>query len=102
MQNGHLEANEVSRPSHHLTEVWNSREYRCQCRPTEGATESHALAWGAEADNSRALFTGEEDIKSVSKRCLSNFWDRDRWPGGSARTDSIVTDTWLLNVIKDC
>ena len=67
----------MSRPSHHLTAVWNSGECRCRFRPTEGAAESHALAWGVEADNSRALFAGEEDNKSVLKRCLSNFWDRD-------------------------
>ena len=80
-QNGHTEANEVSRPSHHLTAVWNSGECRCRFSSTEGAIESQALAWGAEADNSQALFAGEEDIKSVSKRCSSNFWDRNRWQG---------------------
>ena len=53
----------MSRPSHHLTAVWNSGECRCRFRPTEGAAESHALAWGAEVDNSQALFAGEEDIK---------------------------------------
>ena len=73
-QNGHTEANEVP-PSD------SSLEFRCRFRPTEGAAESHALAWGAEADNSRALFAGEEDIKRDTKRCLSNFWDKDRWRG---------------------
>ena len=67
----------MSRPSHHLTAVWNSGECGYRFSPTERATESQALAWGAEADNRQAVFAGEEDIKSVSKRCPSNFWDGD-------------------------
>ena len=43
--------------------------------------QPRAKHWHGEADNSQALFAGEEDIKSVSKRCPSNFWDRDRWRG---------------------
>ena len=65
---GHTEANEVSRPSHHWTAVWNSGECRCRFRPTEGAAESQALAWEADrkADNSRALFATSKVFQNLN------------------------------------
>ena len=60
--NGRTDPIEDFIPSHHFTAAWNSAGSRCKPNLTEGMTESHDLARGAEAERSLALLAGEEVI----------------------------------------